>query len=105
MVLQRDTKITIWGWAKPGEKVSCPFKDKTYAATTGADSLWTVILPAQKAGGSYDMEITGSNHLTIKNILIGDVWVCSGQLNMKLPMANLYNKKGLPASAFRTDSW
>jgi sialate O-acetylesterase len=92
MVLQRDTKLTIWGWAAVGEKVTVRFKDKTYAATTGADSTWSVALPALKAGGPYDMQINGSNQIVIKNILIGEVWVCSGQSNMELPMERVKEK-------------
>jgi sialate O-acetylesterase len=92
MVLQRDTKLTIWGWAAVGEKVSIRFNNKTYSSITGADSTWTVTLAALKAGGPYDMEITGSNRLLIKNILIGDVWVCSGQSNMELPMERVKEK-------------
>jgi sialate O-acetylesterase len=92
MVLQRDTKLTIWGWAAVGEKINLRFKEKNYSTTTGADSTWTVVLPAQKAGGPYDMEISGSNRIVIKNILLGDVWVCSGQSNMELPMERVKEK-------------
>jgi sialate O-acetylesterase len=92
MVLQRDTKLTIWGWAAVGEKVSCRFINNTYTTSTGADSTWRITLPALKAGGPYDMEITGSNRILIKNILIGDVWVCSGQSNMELPMERVKEK-------------
>lgn len=89
MVLQRDAKLTIWGWATVGEKVTVRFNNKTYSTTTGADSTWRVTLFAQKAGGPYDMEI---NKIVIKNILIGDVWVCSGQSNMELPMERVKEK-------------
>ena len=92
MVLQRDAKLTLWGWAAVGEKVSCRFINKTYTTTAGADSTWTISLPALKAGGPYDMEITGSNRILIKNILVGDVWVCSGQSNMELPMERVKEK-------------
>ncbi|HEY1202519.1 MAG TPA: sialate O-acetylesterase, partial [Niastella sp.] len=92
MVLQRNAKLTIWGWAAVGEKVSVRFNNNTYSATTGADSTWRLTLPAQKSGGPYDMEISGSNQITIKNILIGDVWVCSGQSNMELPMERVKEK-------------
>jgi sialate O-acetylesterase len=92
MVLQRDTKLTIWGWAAVGEKVNVRFNNKTCSSITGADSTWSVTLAALKAGGPYDMEITGSNRLLIKNILIGDVWVCSGQSNMELPMERVKEK-------------
>lgn len=82
MVLQRDTKLNIWGWAAKGEKVSVKFNGKTARATTATDGKWMVQLPAMKAGGPYTMDITGSNKITLKEILIGDVWFCSGQSNM-----------------------
>ena len=60
--------------------------EKTYDTTADENSKWAIILSDLKAGGPYGMEITASNHITLKNILIGDVWVCSGQSNMVLPM-------------------
>jgi sialate O-acetylesterase len=86
MVLQRDTTVKIWGWADAGEKVTINFNAKTYNATAGADGKWMVSLPELNAGGPYDMEINAANHITLKNILVGDVWVCSGQSNMELTM-------------------
>jgi sialate O-acetylesterase len=86
MVLQRDTRVKIWGWAAPGEKVTIRFNDSTYTTMAGTDSAWAIIIAAEKAGGPYTMDIQASNRITIKNILIGDVWVCSGQSNMVLPM-------------------
>nr|WP_294875999.1 sialate O-acetylesterase [uncultured Pedobacter sp.] len=83
MVLQRNAKVKLWGWAPAGEKVSVQFINKTYKAVTGADGKWNIILPEIKAGGPYEMKITGSNSITIKDVLIGDVWVCSGQSNME----------------------
>jgi len=85
MVLQRDVKLTIWGWSSPGEKIKIKFNKKSYA-TVAADGKWSVLLPAMKAGGPYEMEISASNHIVLKDILIGDVWFCSGQSNMVLPM-------------------
>ncbi|MFI5131539.1 MAG: sialate O-acetylesterase [Chitinophagales bacterium] len=82
MILQRDTKINIWGWAAKGEKVNIKFDGKSYKTKTGADGKWSVVLPAIKAGGPYTMEIVGSNKITLKEILTGDVWICSGQSNM-----------------------
>lgn len=96
MVLQRDAKVNIWGWAAAREKISLHFMGHTYTTTTGSDSTaptrWIITLPVMKAGGPYDMEIEASNHLVIKNILIGDVWVCSGQSNMDLPMERVKEK-------------
>ncbi len=92
MVLQRDAEVKIWGWADAGEKITINFIDKTYYAATDSDGKWTVSLSELKAGGPYEMEITASNHITLKNILIGDVWVCSGQSNMELTMERLKDK-------------
>jgi sialate O-acetylesterase len=89
MVLQRGESVKIWGWATEGEKVTIKFNSKTYNTTTNSDGEWAVILPELKAGGPYSMDIDASNHITIKNILIGEVWVCSGQSNMDLPMSRV----------------
>jgi sialate O-acetylesterase len=82
MVLQRDVEIKIWGWAEPGEKVSINFMKKNYTTTTGKDGKWMLKLKPMKAGGPYTMKIKGSNIIVLNDILIGDVWVCSGQSNM-----------------------
>jgi sialate O-acetylesterase len=81
MILQRDSKINIWGWAGKNEKVTVKFNGKTYK-TTAVDNKWMITLPPVKAGGPYTMDITASNKITLKDILIGDVWICSGQSNM-----------------------
>jgi sialate O-acetylesterase len=92
MVLQRDADVKIWGWASAGEKVRINFNNKIYNAATDTDGKWAVSLSALKAGGPYDMEINATNHLTLKNVLIGDVWICSGQSNMELSMDRVKDK-------------
>lgn len=82
MVLQRDTKINIWGWASKGEKINIRFNNKAFKTKAGIDGKWLIALPAMKAGGPHTMEITGSNKIKLKDILIGDVWICAGQSNM-----------------------
>lgn len=82
MILQRDAKIKIWGWASAGEKIKISFNNKTYKTTAGFDGKWKTFLSPTKAGGPHTMRIDGSNHITLKNILVGDVWLCSGQSNM-----------------------
>ncbi len=82
MVLQRNSEINVWGWAKKGEKVSIKFKGKKYKTTTGKDGKWLVKLAPTPAGGPYTMKISGSNTIELKNILVGDVWLCTGQSNM-----------------------
>ncbi len=86
MVLQRDTKVKIWGWAAANEKVSVHFIDSTYQTTANDYGEWQIILPALKAGGPFKMQISASNEIIINDILVGDIWVCSGQSNMELPM-------------------
>ena len=100
MILQRDINVNIWGWASPKEKVVLNFNNKTYTAITANDGKWMIVLPSQKAGGPYIMTLKASNTIIIKNILFGDVWLCSGQSNMELPMERLkYNYKEVIAKA------
>jgi len=92
MVLQRDAKVNIWGWATPGEKVSVKFAGKSYNAVTDAVGKWQIVLAPLKAGGPYTMEITGNNTISLKNILMGDVWFCAGQSNMVINMERVKEK-------------
>jgi sialate O-acetylesterase len=95
MVLQRDTRVKVWGWASEGEKVSVIFIGSTYRATENKNDEWEVILPGLKAGGPYEMKIAASNSITISDILVGDVWVCSGQSNMQSSLRGInFNLSG-----------
>ena len=87
MVLQRDTQVKIWGWASEGENISIRFIGSEYAAIADDNGEWQVLLFDLKAGGPYEMRIEASNSVTIKDILVGDVWVCSGQSNMGVSMS------------------
>ncbi|MGD8176115.1 sialate O-acetylesterase [Marinimicrobium sp. ARAG 43.8] len=96
MVLQRDARVTVWGWAEEGESVSVHFQEKTLRTEAGEKGRWQITLPEMPAGGPYTMTITGNNRLEINDILVGDVWVASGQSNMELPMrrvAPLYQEE------------
>ena len=86
MVLQRETKVKIWGWAEKGEKVRIDFNGKIFTTCTGPGGKWVIVLSELKAGGPFSMTIKADNHITLKDIMIGDVWVCSGQSNMELNM-------------------
>jgi len=86
MVLQRDQDLNIWGWASPGEKVTVRFNRRTYRTVTGQDGKWRVVMMPVKAGGPYEMIISGKNTITVRDILVGDVWFCSGQSNMVINM-------------------
>lgn len=82
MVLQRNTQVKLWGWASPQEKITIDFLNKKYKTTADEKGNWKVLLPAMQAGGPYTMTIEGKNKITLHDILIGDVWFCSGQSNM-----------------------
>lgn len=82
MVLQRDKPIHIWGWASKGEKISVQFHGKEFKASADKNGKWSMLLPSMKAGGPYTMKVSGKNTIILKDILIGDVWMCSGQSNM-----------------------
>ena len=89
MVLQRHQPLLLWGWANPQEAITLHFLGHAYKTNTDNAGRWQVILPACAAGGPYSMTITGENSITISNILIGDVWLCSGQSNMEYSMGKL----------------
>jgi sialate O-acetylesterase len=92
MILQREAPVKIWGWASVGEKVVIQFNNQSFGAVTSKDEKWQFTLPAQKAGGPFTMEITASNRISLKDILFGDVWLCSGQSNMEYPMNRLSDR-------------
>ena len=83
MVLQRGEPVNIWGTADPDETVDITFLKKKYKTVADVQGNWKVTLPILKAGGPYTMAI---NDIELKDILIGDVWVCSGQSNMEMPV-------------------
>ncbi|MFN2976788.1 sialate O-acetylesterase [Terriglobus aquaticus] len=95
MVLQRDAPIHIWGWAQPGEAVSVSLQHAGSAgkgalrANATADRLgqWSVYLPAQPAGGPFDLAVQGSSTVTLHDVMLGDLWIASGQSNMEMPLA------------------
>lgn len=94
-ILQRDKPLTIWGWADEGEKVTVSFagKEKTTQTVGGK---WQVTFSARKAGGPYELVVTGKNQLKRSNILLGDLWIAAGQSNMELPLRRVkYQYPGL----------
>jgi len=92
MVLQRGLPLKIWGWADAGEKVTVTLKDQKVEATANDKGQWLATLqPIADAGGPLEMTIAGKNALTLKNILVGEVWVCSGQSNMQMSINGVKN--------------
>lgn len=96
MVLQRDQPVHVWGKAKPGENISISFYNEHFQTTAGIDSLWSIMLKKYSAD-HHPQPLTVSSAgktIVLKNILIGDVWVCIGQSNMEWPMkSELYYKE------------
>ncbi len=87
MVLQRERPLKIWGWADPGEDVTVMFGGKTATAKADDQRNWKVELPAMKADGmAHRMVVRGKNRIELDDILIGEVWVASGQSNMEKPL-------------------
>lgn len=86
-VLQRDMPVAVWGFADAGEEVTVTYGDARSAATADANGKWLVKLPAM--AGSFDAKaliVKGKNEITFNNVVVGDVWVCSGQSNMEQPL-------------------
>lgn len=99
MVLQRDVPLKIWGWADPREKVTVTFSGQSVSTKANRDGTWMVELDPVPAGGPFDMLIGGQSVIVLENILVGDVWVCSGQSNMEWNMSNVNNSGEEIASA------
>jgi len=95
MVLQQGRKVPIWGWADPGEEVmvSVSWRGMSWAVTTDANGKWIFKMDSPEAGGPYEMTITGKNVVQIKNIMVGEVWVCSGQSNMQFAVSQAVNSE------------
>ncbi len=89
MVMQRDARVPVWGWAAAGAAVTVTFDGRPHATRAGADGRWQVTLPAMPAGGPHAMTVTaGAERVLVRDILVGDVWVCSGQSNMEWTVEN-----------------
>lgn len=125
-VLQRDKPLPVWGWAAPGERVTVSLDRQSASATADASGAWKVTLKEMPAGGPHKLTVAGRNTIELKDVLIGDVWVCSGQSNMAwelsrtqragqdIPKANYPNIRllsvplvlsGRPSADFKGDGW
>ena len=86
MVLQRDAKVKVWGWANAADKVELIVAGKTYTTVANANGEWSIVLPKHKSGGPHAIEIRAHESIKLSDVYFGDVWLCSGQSNMELPM-------------------
>ena len=100
MVVQRGKPIPVWGWADAGEQVSLQFNKKTYTTTADEQGRWRVDLPSMKAGGPYVLTV---NDLTLTDVLVGDVWLCSGQSNIDVTVERVYPQYTKEIDAYKND--
>lgn len=92
MVLQRGKPVAVWGTATPGEKVTVQIAKAKKSTTADKGGRWSLKLPAQQAGGPFQLQVNGKNQLTFNDVYIGEVWLCSGQSNMQVPVSKLIDK-------------
>jgi sialate O-acetylesterase len=95
MVIQRDTPVHIWGWSGPGEEVSVAFHEQNATTRSNDIGQWSLYLAPESAGGPYQLTVRSKNTVTLSDILVGDVWLASGQSNMEMPL------KGFPTAVVK----
>ncbi len=101
MVLQQDTTVPVWGWADPGEGVTVSIGNQSESTKAGADGKWKVKLAKLKVGDAVTLTVKGKNTITVKDVLVGEVWLCSGQSNMAMIVGNAQNfEQEKPAANF-----
>lgn len=106
MVLQRNQPLTVWGWNTKGARVTVNFNGQEVSTKTDDEGNWKVILKPMEAGGPYEMKISsGKQQLVYNDIMMGEVWICSGQSNMEFQLKNAYGfkeeQKNAPNMAIR----
>jgi len=94
MVLQRNFATPIWGTASPNQSITLTIAGQTKQATAGADGKWMIKLDPVKEGGPYELTVSGPTSITYKNVLFGDVWICSGQSNMEFQLRSARDVQG-----------
>src|SRR5690606_15247941 len=91
MVLQRHQPIAVWGWADPGEQVKVSLNKQQKETTDDSKGKWKLALSPEEAGGPFQLVVAGKSTLKLSDVLIGEVWICSGQSNMEWSVANSDN--------------
>ena len=99
MVLQHGQAVYVWGWAGVGEKVTVSIAGRSSSARAGSDGRWQVRLESLAPGGPHVLTVRGANSLTVDDVLIGDVWLCSGQSNMAMTVSRAMNYQQEQAAA------
>ncbi len=103
MVLQRGKTNTIWGWTKPGAEVAVSIAGKTVVGVAGQDGRWEIRFMPPEAGQPYTLRISGPLTVEFTNVVVGDVWLCSGQSNMEFPLRRARNGEAEVRSAYHPD--
>lgn len=93
MVLQRDLPVAVWGWADAGERVVAEIAGRSRSVEADADGRWTLRLDPMPAGGPHELVVRGRNVVTVRDVLVGEVWLASGQSNMEFRLANARDAK------------
>ncbi len=91
MVLQRERPVPVWGWADPGEEVTVAFGGQTKQTVADEGGRWKVTLDPLSVGDPRSLVVEGANRVEVSDVLVGDVWLCSGQSNMEWPISATYN--------------
>ena len=99
MALQCDAPVPVWGWASPGEKVTVSTSGQSKTATADSNGKWSLKLDALKAGGPIEVTIQGNNSIRLSDVLVGEVWLGSGQSNMAMTVNASANAKEEVAAA------
>lgn len=102
MVLQRDRAIPVWGWAEPNEKITVQLNKQSQSTTADAGGRWQLRLAPESAGGPYQLIVNGKERLVVEDVLIGDVWICSGQSNMEWTVSQSKDPQATIAAAQNT---
>ena len=101
-VLQRERPIHLWGWAAPGAHLTATFHEQTAAAVADIVGAWSLWLAPEAAGGPYTLTLSGDGAVkTVSDLLVGDVWLASGQSNMEIPLDGFKDANGAPTAVIK----
>ncbi|MFV0444284.1 MAG: sialate O-acetylesterase [Planctomycetaceae bacterium] len=101
LVLQREQAIPVWGWAAAGEEIAVTLHGQTVKTKADPTGQWSLRLPAQEAGGPYELGVRGTNEITLSDVWVGEVWLCSGQSNMAMTVSRAQNVEAEQAAGNR----
>ena len=99
MVVQRDRPVVVWGRADPGEKITVAIAGRDGSTVADGQGQWRLSLAPLKTGGPFTLTVAGENTVTVSDVLVGEVWICSGQSNMEMRLHSVNNAEGEVAAA------